>query len=125
MDLAAVKAYCLARPGAHGGDKPEWDAWVGWVGTKMFALVSEHRGGSINLKCDPIWAQLLRQTYAAVEPGYHMNKQHWNTVLVDGSVPDDELKVMIDHSHQRVVAGLTKRERAEAGLLSDSDAVAN
>lgn len=70
----------------------------------------------INLKCDPFLAQLLREKYEAVIPGYHMNKRHWNTVILDGSIPDDEVQEMIDESYALVVKGLKKADREKLGL---------
>jgi predicted DNA-binding protein (MmcQ/YjbR family) len=82
------------------------------VGGQMFALVSlEASPGTVNLKCDPDLALELRARYAAVRPGYHQNKRHWNTVDLDGSVDDDELREMIDHSYELVVDGLPRAER--------------
>ncbi|HVV34965.1 MAG TPA: MmcQ/YjbR family DNA-binding protein [Acidimicrobiales bacterium] len=78
---------------------------------KMFALVPVDGAVTMTLKCDPELAVWLRQKYAAVEPGYHTNKQHWNTVAVDGSIADDELREMIEHSYDQVVAGLPKSKR--------------
>jgi predicted DNA-binding protein (MmcQ/YjbR family) len=73
------------------------------VGGRMFALVSlDGDPGSVNLKCDPGLALELRAVYAAVRPGYHQNKRHWNTVELDGSIDDDELREMIDHSYELV-----------------------
>jgi predicted DNA-binding protein (MmcQ/YjbR family) len=83
------------------------------VSGKMFALVP--LGGdpaSVSLKCDPGRAAWLRRRYDAITVGYHLNKRHWNTVTLDGSVPDDELLELIDHSYELVVAGLTRSERA-------------
>jgi predicted DNA-binding protein (MmcQ/YjbR family) len=82
------------------------------VGGQMFALESlEASPGTVNLKCDPDLALELRARYAAVRPGYHQNKRHWNTVDLDGSVDDDELREMIDHSYELVVDGLPRAER--------------
>jgi predicted DNA-binding protein (MmcQ/YjbR family) len=82
------------------------------VGGKMFALVSlDDDPGSVNLKCDPALALELRDRYAAVRPGYHSNKRHWNTVDLDGSVDDDELGEMVEHSYELVVSKLPKRAR--------------
>lgn len=115
MDMLAVMAHCRSLPSAHDELKVEWNGvWVCRVGTKIFAFMAKDRG--ITLKCDPIWAQLLRQTYEAVEPGYHMNKKHWITVRLNGTIPDDEIREMIDHAYHRVVASLTRRERAALGL---------
>lgn len=78
---------------------------------KMFALVPLDGPLQVSLKCRPHLAQLLRDTYPAVTPGYHLNKQHWNTVRVDGSIPDAELHAWIRHSYDLVVGGLPKRDR--------------
>jgi predicted DNA-binding protein (MmcQ/YjbR family) len=82
------------------------------VGSKIFLLAElDAVPLSINLKCDPELALELRDRYPAVRPGYHMNKKHWNTVEVDGSIPDRELRKMIDHSYEMVAKGLKKSER--------------
>lgn len=86
------------------------------VGGKMFALLAEGKDGvSISLKCEPEMAELLRAQYEAVVPGYHLNKRHWNTVRVDGSVPDEELQWMIDQSYRLVVRSLTRAAREAVG----------
>jgi len=70
---------------------------------KMFLLLSlEAQPLSLNAKCDPEKAVLLREEFPAVLPGYHMNKKHWNTVLIDGSLPDRQIRDMIDHSFDLV-----------------------
>ena len=83
------------------------------VGGRIFALVSlEGDPGSVNLKCDPGLALELRARYSAVRPGYHQDKRHWNTIDLDGSIEDDELREMIDQSYGLVVAGLPRAQRA-------------
>jgi predicted DNA-binding protein (MmcQ/YjbR family) len=86
-----------------------------FVGSKMFALLG--RTGlheSVNLKVDPEEAWILRQQYAgSVLPGYHMNKKHWNTVVLDGSVPDGEVLAMLEQSYLLARSKLTKREREQ------------
>lgn len=80
----------------------------------MFALMPVDRRDeppSINLKCDPVLAEMLRTIYDAVKPGYHMDKRHWNTVIVDGSIPMPEIYEMIDNSYDLVVKGLPKDAR--------------
>ena len=67
--------------------------------------------GSINLKCDPDAAVELRGQYPAITAGYHLSKRHWNTVMLDGSVPEDKLFDLIGHSYELVMAGLTRAER--------------
>lgn len=79
---------------------------------KMFALMSWQSDPiELNLKCDPERALLLRQLYTSVTPGYHMNKTHWNTVVIDATIPDEVICEMIDDSYQLVVAGLTRKDR--------------
>lgn len=93
------------------------DLPVLFVRDKMFALLG-HTGSteSVNLKTSPDEAWLQRETYAgSVLPGYHMNKRHWNTVVLDGTVPDDVLLHMLDDSYRLVVAKLTKAERLQLG----------
>lgn len=75
---------------------------------KMFALANINEFSSINIKCDPEKAVELREQYTSVQPGYHMSKKHWNTVLIDGSIPDKLLRQWIDDSYALVVAGLAK-----------------
>lgn len=82
------------------------------VGARMFALVSlEGDPGSVNLKCDPGLALELRTRYSAVRPGYHQDKRHWNTIDLDESIDDDELREMIEHSYALVLAGLPRAQR--------------
>jgi predicted DNA-binding protein (MmcQ/YjbR family) len=82
------------------------------VGGKMFAIVSlEDEPGSVSLKCDPSYAAALREQYPAVTAGYHLDKRHWNTVKLDGSVPDEDVEEWIGESHALVVAGLSRAER--------------
>jgi len=89
------------------------DLPVLYVRERMFALLGQTEGvESVNLKTSPHEAWFQRETYAgAVLPGYHMNKQHWNTVILNGEVPDDVIVVMFQESYQRVVAKLPKADR--------------
>ncbi|GAA4855785.1 MmcQ/YjbR family DNA-binding protein [Saccharopolyspora rosea] len=93
-------------------------AYVYKVAGKMFAVVEpDAEPPRVEMKCDPGLALHLRAEHDAVGPGYHLNKRHWNTVLLDGSIPADRIEEMVEHSYERVVAGLPKavRERlAEA-----------
>ncbi len=82
----------------------------------MFALTGIEQYKSINLKCDPEYAIELREQYPAIIPGYHMSKKHWNTVMMDGSVPMKLVKKMIDDSYNLVAASLPKKEREKLGL---------
>jgi predicted DNA-binding protein (MmcQ/YjbR family) len=103
-----VMAACGAKPGS-AEDYPFGDeVAVFKVAGKMFALVSLGPApGSVSLKCDPG----LRGRYAAITPGYHLNKRHWITVTLDGSVPEEEVLELVDHSYDLVLTGLTRTQR--------------
>lgn len=109
-DRKALLDYCLAKSGAVETFPFGPEVHVIKVISKMFALISADDPLRISLKCDPTWAQLLRDTYPAVQPNRYF-KRHWNTVHLDGSVPDDEIREMIDHSYNLVVKSLKKAER--------------
>ena len=104
--------YCLSKQGSlltfpFGSDIP-----VVRVGGKMFALFRRTDGSSsVNLKCEPFRAEALREQFAEITPGYHMNKRHWNTVQLQDSLGDFEIKTLIDHSYELVYKGLTKEEK--------------
>lgn len=107
MDYASAKDYILAKPEAKELHPSGSELPVFKVCHKLFATLAEEDDVPfINLKCDPDWAQELRDTYPAIEPGRRMNKVHWNTVVLDGSVPDDLVCELIDHSYERVLENL-------------------
>ncbi|MBK1790068.1 MmcQ/YjbR family DNA-binding protein [Persicirhabdus sediminis] len=111
-DLPDVIAYCLSLAEVEETTPFGVDVLVYKVCGKMFALSAvDDVPSRVNLKCEPGRAVELRDQYEAILPGYHMNKKHWNTVLLDGSVPADLLRELIDHSYQLVVAGLKKADR--------------
>lgn len=110
MDLETFRDYCLTKPHVAESTPFGEDTLVFKVGGKMFALASlDEVPPRVNLKCDPDLALELRDRYADVQPGYHMNKKHWNTIELSGVIPDAELRRMIDHSYDLVVARLPKR----------------
>lgn len=111
MNIASFRTYCLAKPFATEEFPFDNQTLVFKVLGKIFALTDVDEFASVNLKCNPEEAVLLREQYPAVLPGYHMNKEHWNTVLMDGSVGDTLVKNWIDHSYNLVVAKLPKKER--------------
>ncbi|MBC8145335.1 MAG: MmcQ/YjbR family DNA-binding protein [bacterium] len=117
-DAASIREYCLSKPGTSE-DTPFDEVTLALrVMGKIFGLLElEGIPTSINLKCDPERAEELRERFDAVQPGYHMNKKHWNTVTVDGTIPPNELKSMIDHSYDMVVKGLRKAERDELATM--------
>jgi len=105
-------AVCSAEPGAVEEYPFGDEVAVFKVAGRMFALVPLGEvPGSVSLKCDPDLAVGLRGRYAGVRPGYHLNKRHWNTVTLDGSVPEEEVLELIEHSYELVVARLTKAQR--------------
>jgi predicted DNA-binding protein (MmcQ/YjbR family) len=119
MDLPDAIARFLAKPAAEETTPFGPDVLVYKVAGKMFALaVPDDFPSRINLKCDPERAVELREEHAAIIPGYHMNKRHWNTVTLDGSLPSSLVRDLIDHSYDLVVAGLPKAERAKLGRKS-------
>ena len=116
MTSRALRGACLAQPGASEDFPFGPQTSVFKVAGKMFALSAlRSRPLKVSLKCEPELAQALRQTYPAVQPGYHLNKRHWNTVELDGSLGDEMLRGMIEDSYDLVVAGLPKRTQAELG----------
>ena len=109
MNIEAFREYCLNKKGVTEEFPFDETTLVFKVMGKMFALTDLEGEFSINLKCDPDKAIDLREKYTAVNPGYHMNKQHWNTVSDDGSVTDDLLFSWIDDSYDLVVKKLPKK----------------
>ena len=111
------RQLALKKPEAYEDFPFKLDVAVYKVRGKMFATLSRVQGiWNMNLKCDPNQAQLLREIYDAVIPGWHMNKKHWNTLLLDGSIPENEIQYMIDHSYMLVVQGLMKTDRQYLAL---------
>ncbi|MFL0800492.1 MAG: MmcQ/YjbR family DNA-binding protein [Agarilytica sp.] len=119
------KAYLLGKPEAQEDYPFGPDVAVMKVGDKMFATYSRNSDGYIhmNLKCDPNEALALRDVFEAVIPGYHMNKKHWNTVILNDSIPDGEVERMIDRSFGLVVKGLNKAERRSLEIKYGEDEI--
>jgi predicted DNA-binding protein (MmcQ/YjbR family) len=116
MDREAVLRLCRGLPGATEGFPFGETAAVFKVGGKVFAIVSvEDSPGSVSLKCDPGYAQALREQYPGVTPGYHLDKRHWNTIVLDGSVPPHAVEEWIEDSYALVKAGLSRAQRAALG----------
>jgi predicted DNA-binding protein (MmcQ/YjbR family) len=114
MDFETLRAYLLQKPGATEDTPFGPDTLVIKAADKMFALIAfQEQPLRVSLKCDPTHAELLRSTYAAVQPGYYLNKRHWNTITLDGSIPEDVFLMMIDESYQLVVKGLSKAARQQ------------
>lgn len=114
LHVESFRDYCLSKRGVTEEFPFGEDTLVFKVMGKIFAITGlDAEQFSINLKCAPERAETLREMHAAVQPGYHMNKKHWNTVIVDGTIPDKELKGMIDHSYDLVVQSLPKKIRTD------------
>jgi predicted DNA-binding protein (MmcQ/YjbR family) len=102
MDIGILREYCISKKGSTESFPFGDDTLVFKVKEKIFALVNLDGDLSINLKCDPALAIDLRERYSSVTAGYHMNKKHWNTVMLNGSVPEKEAFSWIDHSYDLI-----------------------
>lgn len=112
MDLPDAISHFLSKPGAEETTPFGPDFLVYKIHGKMFALTSPgDYPATINLKCDPERSVVLRDEYDSITPGYHMNKRHWNTLVLDGSLPTKLVRELIDHSYDLVVASLPKSAR--------------
>jgi predicted DNA-binding protein (MmcQ/YjbR family) len=117
MDAEQIREYCLSKT-AVTEECPFDDVTLAFkVMGKIFVLLDLGSDLSLNLKCDPLRALDLRERYPAVQPGYHMNKKHWNTVYLDGSMSADHIRQLIDHSYDMVVSGLSRKLRGELDQL--------
>jgi predicted DNA-binding protein (MmcQ/YjbR family) len=116
MDAAELREWCLEQNGAFEDFPFTAEHSVFKVAGKMFALSAlEREPLEVSVKCEPELAVELRNSYAAIRPGYHLNKRHWNTVTLDGSLPDQLVRDLIEDSYDLVVSGLPKRAQAELG----------
>ncbi|MFA7228063.1 MAG: MmcQ/YjbR family DNA-binding protein [Melioribacteraceae bacterium] len=111
MDIEKVREYCVKKMGVSEGFPFGEDVLVFKVMNKMFCLMNINPPSSLNLKCDPEMAAELRERYPSVTPGYHMNKTHWNSVILDGTIPDREIFTWIDQSYELIVKSLPKKEQ--------------
>ena len=119
MDIEGFRNHCLKKVAVTEELPFGPQTLVMKVAGKMFALTSfDDPDFRLNLKCEPQRAEQLRDRHPEIVGGYHMNKKHWNTLYVDrGTLSDTLLIELIDHSYELVVAGLSKKIRAEFGLL--------
>jgi predicted DNA-binding protein (MmcQ/YjbR family) len=116
MNSAELRDHCLSFTGTEETFPFGPRTSVFKVAGKMFAL-SQLGADSlrVSLKCEPELAEALRETYPAVVPGYHLNKRHWNTVIIDGSLPDEAIREMIEDSYDLVVGKLPPARRRALG----------
>jgi len=118
MNIETLREYCLSKPAAMEGTPFGPEDIVFKVEGKMFAIAAlDEVPPRVNLKCDPDLALELRDRFEQVSPGYHMNKKHWNTIELDGVIPEREIKKMIDHSYDLVLRSLPKAKREKLGKL--------
>ena len=117
MDLENVRSYCLKKKGVSESLPFNEDTPVYKVMGKIFLLSNLTPPISINIKCDPELAVELREKYDSVTPGFHMNKLHWNTVILDGSIPGKYIYEWIDLSYELVVNSLTKKDKENISTL--------
>ncbi len=113
MNIEEFRDFCLAFPEVTESFPFDDKVLVFKVANKMFALADVDEFRSINLKCDPERAVILREEYPEINPGYHMNKKHWNTVEMQGELDDDFIQELINHSYNLVVASHTKKVQAQ------------
>jgi predicted DNA-binding protein (MmcQ/YjbR family) len=117
MNIEELRDYCLSKKGVTESLPFDETTLVYKVMGKMFALTDTEDAFSMNLKCEPEMAIELREKYPAVQPGYHMNKKHWNTIYIDGSISDEVLKSWIDDSYSLIVSSLIKKDRVALDLM--------
>jgi predicted DNA-binding protein (MmcQ/YjbR family) len=122
MDAKALRAWCLEQPGAAEEFPFGPETSVFKVACKIFAISALDRAPlQVSVKCEPELAVALRRSYPAIRPGYHLNKRHWNTVTLDGSLHDKLVRDLIEDSYDLIVSGLPARVREELGWASDAD----
>ena len=118
MDIETFRDYCLAKKHVTESFPFDKDTLVFKVAGKMFALASlEKHPLTINLKCDPEKAIELREQFEDIKPGYHMNKQHWNTVNIQGKLSHKFICELIDDSYNLIVQSLPKKQQQEFGFI--------
>jgi predicted DNA-binding protein (MmcQ/YjbR family) len=118
MNIEELRSYCLSKKASEECFPFDEETLVFKVMGKAFLLTGiESKPLEFNVKCEPDKAIQLREKYACVKPGFHMNKKHWNTVVCDNSVSSSLLKTWIDHSYDEVIKGLTKKQKHELGLI--------
>jgi predicted DNA-binding protein (MmcQ/YjbR family) len=117
MKYIWIDTYCLSKNAVIKDYKIEWDATRYMIDSKMFVLIGQNKEKReiISLKLNPEYGEFLRNEYDDIKPGYYLNKEHWNSINLDGSVPDDLLKELVDQSYALVLHSLTKKRQSEIG----------
>ena len=120
MTAASLRKWCLSRAGATEEFPFDGVTSVFKVAGKVFAISNlGSRPLRVSVKCEPELAEQLRATYPAIRPGYHLNKRHWNTITLDGSLPDQMVLDLVEDSYDLVVAGLPRATREALGWAPD------
>jgi len=123
VNATELRGWCLQQPGAIEDFPFGPEHSVFKVAGKMFALSALERVPlQVSVKCEPELAVALRNSYPAIVPGYHLNKRHWNTIVLDGTLADQLVRDLIEDSYDLVVSGLPKRVRAELGWAPEIEA---
>lgn len=113
MNVETLRNYCIQKKEVTESFPFDDTTLVMKVKGRMFALINLNENPSVNLKCDPELAIELRERYSSVLPGYHMNKQHWNTIALDGSIPTEKIKQWVDHSYDLVIKSIPNSIRKD------------
>lgn len=122
IDQVALRTHCLGLTGVYEDFPFGPDVAVYKVQGKMFAYIPrDDREASITLKCDPVEAELLREMYRCITPGYHMNKKHWNTIVINGEIDEARILEMIDDAYWLVRQKLKKADRAALQTMEAPD----
>ena len=117
MEVDFFREYCLSKGNTTESQPFGFDNVVFKLGKKIFAILSfSDYNPTCNLKCSPEYALELREKYPQVKPGYHMNKQHWNTLELNTGLGDEIILELIDHSYTLIANSLSKSERIELGI---------
>ncbi|MBS0970396.1 hypothetical protein CYR40_00970 [Chimaeribacter arupi] len=117
MNSSDLLDYCMSKPGAEQSVDNQWNANQIKVGDMMFAMVSAvQERPAISLKTSPELAEELRAKHPEIVPGEHLNKAHWNTLFLDGDLPDSQFYFLIDSSYQLVVESLPEAVRHDLGV---------
>lgn len=111
MNIESLRDYCLSKPGVTESFPFGEETLVFKLKDKIFLLCGLKNPDRFNVKCDPEKAISLREEYEEVQPGYHMNKTHWNTVYINGRLNDTRLMEMIDHSYELIKRSLPANKR--------------
>lgn len=111
MTITFFREYCLSKPGTSEDTPFDENTLCFKVGGKIFAIIDIELFESVNLKCEPERAAELRERYSGIVPGYHMNKNHWNTVMFDGTVSDKLVLELVDNSYELILNSLPKKTR--------------